>query len=41
MEIDPGFNINANRASIDYLIPTTLNVTISCRSASSTVRRFV
>ena len=24
--IDPGFHINANPASFDYLIPTTLNV---------------
>jgi len=27
VEIDPGFHINANPASFDYLIPTTLNVT--------------
>lgn len=27
MEIDAGFHINANPASFDYLIPTTLNVT--------------
>lgn len=27
VEIDPGFHINANPASLDYLIPTTLNVT--------------
>lgn len=25
--IDPGYHINANPASLDYLIPTTLNVT--------------
>jgi hypothetical protein len=27
VEIDAGFHINANPASLDYLIPTTLNVT--------------
>lgn len=27
VEIDPGFHINANPASLDYLIPTTLNIT--------------
>lgn len=27
VEIDPGFHINANPASLNYLIPTTLNVT--------------
>lgn len=27
VEIDPGFHINANPASSDYLIPTTLNMT--------------
>ncbi len=27
LEIDPGFHINANPASSDYLIPTTLNMT--------------
>ena len=25
--IDPGFHVNANPASVNYLIPTTLNVT--------------
>lgn len=25
--IDPGYHINANPASLDYLIPTTLNIT--------------
>ena len=27
LEIDAGFHINAHPASLDYLIPTTLNVT--------------
>jgi uncharacterized protein len=27
VEIDPGFHVNANPASLPYLIPTTLNVT--------------
>ncbi|MGH7032547.1 MAG: protein-disulfide reductase DsbD domain-containing protein [Stellaceae bacterium] len=27
VEIDRGFHINANPASLDYLIPTTLNIT--------------